>query len=67
MLTKQLFGSASGSPVNLTVVSCHKEWCSVLFPPKEKGYGGVGRRKMMVVKEGFLTLLYLTLDMKNAT
>ena len=36
-------------------------------PPENRVKGGWAERKMMDVKEGFLTLLYLTLDMKNAT
>jgi hypothetical protein len=40
----------------------------VISPPKKYGLREGGpKRKMMIVKEGFLTLLYLTLDVKNAT
>ena len=68
MPKKQLLESASTSYVNLTVVSCHKEMVlSYIPPPENRVKGGWAERKMMDVKEGFLTLLYLTLDMKNAT
>ena len=68
MPKKQLLESALISYVNLTAVSCHEEMVlSDIPPPKNRVKGGWAERKMMVVKEGFLTLLYLTLDVKNAT
>ena len=67
MPRKQFFGSALTSYVNLTVVSCHQGMVLSDIPPQNWVKGGWAERKMMVVKEGFLTLLYLTLDVKNAT
>ena len=67
MPRKQFFGSALTRYVNLTVVSCHQGMVLSDIPPQNWVKGGWAERKMMVVKEGFLTLLYLTLDVKNAT
>ena len=40
--------------------------CSVFVPPSE-GVGGGPKEKWLVGKKGFLTLPYLSLEMKNAT
>ena len=50
-----------------STVSCHQGMVLSDIPPQNWVKGGWAERKIMVVKEGFLTLLYLTLDVKNAT